>query len=151
MAQKEMTEENMDQWRMNSMGFLVAVLGTGLANALDESLKDLGLKITLWPTLLMLWDEDGLTQSELSERCRTANYTTTRMLDTLEKKGLIERKPHPTSRRAHLVYLTEEGKALKPKGLERAMSINKDYLSVFTDKESETFMALLNKLVISRG
>lgn len=151
MAQKEMSEENMDQWRMNSMGFLVAVLGTGLANALDESLKDLDLKITLWPTLLMLWDEDGLTQSELSERCRTANYTTTRMLDTLEKKGLIERKPHPTSRRAHLVYLTEEGKALKPKGLERAMAINKDYLSVFTDKESETFMALLNKLVMSRG
>lgn len=142
-----MTSINVDEWRMNSLGFLVAVLGNDMAAALDERLKELDLKITMWPTLLMLWNEDGLTQTELSERCKTANYTTTRMLDTLEKKGLIERKAHPTSRRAHLVFLTEEGKALKPKGLERAMAINEEYLSVFTKTESETFLQLLNKLV----
>jgi DNA-binding MarR family transcriptional regulator len=132
---------------MNSLGFLIAVLGNDMAAALDARLKELDLKITMWPTLLMLWNEDGLTQTELSERCKTANYTTTRMLDTLENKGLIERKAHPTSRRAHLVYLTEEGKELKPKGLERAMAINEDYLSVFTKTESEAFLQLLNKLV----
>ena len=147
MAGKEI---DMDQWRMNSMGFLVAVLATEMAEDHDNSLKELGLRISLWPTLLMLWDEDGLTQSELSDRCRTANYTTTRMLDTLEKRGLIERKPHPTSRRAHLVYLTDEGKALKPKGLERAMALNEEYMSVFSEKEKDNFLKLLNKLVASR-
>lgn len=145
-----MSDKNMDHWRMNSLGFLVAVLGTQMSDALDNSLKTFDLRVTMWPTLLMLWEEDGLTQSELSERCRTANYTTTRMLDTLEKKGLIERRPHPTSRRAHLVYLTAEGKALKPKGLEQAMAINADYMSVFDEQEKDTLMALLNKLVASR-
>lgn len=143
--------DSMTKWRMDSLGFLVAVLATNMSDDHDQSLKELDLRISLWPTLLMLWAEDGLTQTELSERCRTANYTTTRMLDTLEKKGLIERKPHPTSRRAHLVHLTEAGKALKPKGLERAMALNEEYMSVFSKSEGETFMKLLNKLVASRS
>lgn len=142
-----MTDKNMEQWRMNSLGYLVAVLGAQMAEALDNRLKELDLRLALWPTLIMLWEEDGLTQSELSDRCRTANYTTTRMLDTLEKKGLIERKPHPTSRRAHLVYLTAAGKALKPDGMEKAEAVNQHFMAAFSPEEQQVFMTLLQKLV----
>ena len=47
------------------------------------------------------------------------------MLDALEDKDIIERKPHPTSRRAHLVYLTDSGKSLKTEGISLVMKTNK--------------------------
>lgn len=143
-------EENINSWRQSSLGWLVAVLGNDMSAALDERLKELDLKITMWPTLMMLWEEDGLTQSELSARCRTANYTTTRMLDALEKKNIIERKSHPTSRRAHLVYLTEFGKSLKTEGIKRAVETNEEFMSVLSTDEQETLLKLANKLIAAR-
>lgn len=132
------------------MGWLIAVLGNEMAAALDARLKELGLKISMWPTLLMLWQEDGLTQTELSTRCRTAHYATTRTLDALEKKGLIERKQHPSSRRAHQVFLTEAGKALRHEGLKSAIETNEEFLSPLSENETQTLLKLLLKLVESR-
>jgi len=145
-----MKEEKIETWRQSSLGWLVAVLGNDMAAALDHRLKELDLRITMWPTLMMLWQEDGLTQTELSARCRTANYTTTRMLDVLEKKDIIERKAHPTSRRAHLVYLTDFGKSLKMEGISRAMEANKDFMSVLSKTEQDTLLKLMSKVVDGR-
>lgn len=146
-----MANEHIDTWRHNSLGWLVAVLGNDMSATLDQRLKALDLKVTMWPTLLILWQEDGLTQTELSARCRTAHYATTRLLDTLEKKGLIERKAHPTSRRSHLVYLTEAGKALKSDGISLAMQTNEDFMSALSTTEQDTLLVLLNKLVDARN
>lgn len=53
---------------------------------LDKHLKEIGLNIDLWPTWFALWEEDGLTQPELTSRCNTAHYTTTPLFDSLEQK-----------------------------------------------------------------
>lgn len=137
--------------RSNSLGCLIAVLGNDMATALDQRLKELDLKITMWPILMMLWQEDGLTQAELSARCRTANYTTTRMLDALEDKDIIERKPHPTSRRAHLVYLTDFGKSLKTEGISLVMKTNKEFMSVLSKSEQDILLTLMSKLIDGRA
>lgn len=142
-----MTDEKVEAWKRGSLGWLVAVLGNEMATTLDERLKEIDLRITLWPTLVVLWQEDGLTQSELSSRCHTANYTTTRVLDTLEKNGLIERKPHPTSRRSHLVYLTELGQSLRMEGITRGKATNKKFMAGLSENEQETFLKLLNKMI----
>lgn len=144
-------EEKIEIWRHSSLGWLIAVLGNYMAAALDDRLKELDLRITLWPTLMILWQEDGLTQTELSARCRTANYTTTRMLDVLEKKNIIERKSHPTSRRSHLVYLTDLGQSLKIEGITRAMETNNGFMSALSENEQETLINLVNKVINSRA
>lgn len=133
--------------RHDSLGWLVAILGNSMAGALDQRLRNLDLKITMWPTLMMLWQEDGLTQTELSSRCYLAHYTMTRVLDSLEKKGIIERKVHPNSRRTHLVYLTPLGHSLKTKGLGLADQTNDEFLSVLTSAEQNTLLKLMNKLI----
>ena len=146
-----MSEEHLDKWREKSLGWLIAVLGHEMATALDNKLKAMDLKIVHWPTLLVLWHEDGLTQAELSARCRTAYYTTTRMLDALEQKGLIERKAHPSSRRAHQVFLTEQGKAIKEQGLGHAMDVNAKVLSPLSQAEQTNLLELLLKLVVAQN
>ncbi|USD39725.1 MarR family transcriptional regulator [Ferrimonas sp. SCSIO 43195] len=101
----------------------------------------------MWPTLMMLWEEEGLTQVELASRCMTAHYTTTRVLDSLEKKQLVERRKHPTSRRSHLIYLTDEGRALKSALIAEAMDVNDSLLSVLQPQEQQQFLSLLAKMV----
>lgn len=146
-----MTDEKVEAWKRGSLGWLIAVLSNDMATTLDERLKEIDLRITLWPTLIVLWQEDGLTQSELSSRCLTANYTTTRVLDALEKSGLIERRPHPTSRRSHLVYLTELGQSLRMEGIARGKATNKKFMAGLSESEQDTFLQLLNKMIDSRA
>jgi DNA-binding MarR family transcriptional regulator len=48
--------------------------------------------------------------SELSEHLRIAPRSTTEVVDALDERGLIERRPDPSDRRATLVELTDDGK-----------------------------------------
>lgn len=137
--------------REDSFGWLVNVLAIDLASSLDKRLKAIGLNLAVWPTLFALWEEDGITQTELAKRCRTAHYTTTRGLDALEELGLIVRRAHPTSRRTHLVYLTEKGRSLEAQGANEAQSTNEEFLSPLTDAERETIIQLIKKIIASRS
>lgn len=51
----------------------------------------------------------GLRLKELAECLRIAPRSATEVVDQLAAKGLVERMPHPTDRRATLLSLTEEG------------------------------------------
>jgi DNA-binding MarR family transcriptional regulator len=53
---------------------------------------------------------DAIRLSDLSERLRIAPRSTTEVVDGLEERGLIERRPDPADRRATLVTLTDDGK-----------------------------------------
>jgi len=133
--------------RHTSFGWLVAALAARMESDLDKKLRDIGLNIGLWPTMFALWEEDGLTQTELTGRCHTAHYTTTRTLDTLEKQGLVERRPHPTSRRSHQVYLTASGKKLEAPATALAKSCNDQFLTTLTEKERSQLNKLILKLL----
>lgn len=71
-----------------------------LQHELDSRLKRYQLDIKLWPVLFALWQEEGISQTELSRRCDVANYTMTRLLDQLQVQGLIYRHQEEDNRRA---------------------------------------------------
>ena len=50
---------------------------------------------------------------DLAVACNCSRSTITGVVDTMEKKGLVKRVPHPNDRRGTLVKLTKKGKALK--------------------------------------
>lgn len=134
-----------------SFGWLVAVLGGQMANALEEELKGLDLNITLWPTLFALWEEEGLSQAELATRCQTANYTTTRVIDALEKLELVERRKHPTSRRSYQIFLTPKGRELETPCATIATTVNDSFLSALTDDERQQMLTLISKIIASKS
>jgi DNA-binding MarR family transcriptional regulator len=74
-----------------------------------------GLSITpeQWIVLVLLWERDGRTPSELSEATLRDRPTMTRILDTLERNGLLTRKPTQEDKRARIVHLTRAGRALR--------------------------------------
>ncbi len=64
--------------------------------------------------LYNLWNEDGVAQSELAERLGVQAATLTRMIDRMEKGGLVERRVDASDQRVSRVYLTPQGGALEP-------------------------------------
>jgi DNA-binding MarR family transcriptional regulator len=76
-----------------------------------------GLELTpeQWVVLVRLWEKDGQSQSALSESTLRDRPTMSRIIDTMEKSGLVERCVDPNDARSRLVRLTRTGKALQPK------------------------------------
>lgn len=61
----------------------------------------------------VLWNEDGLPQQALADATYRDKPSTTRIIDNLEKEGMVKRIPSPTDRRSNLINLTSLGKELE--------------------------------------
>jgi DNA-binding MarR family transcriptional regulator len=77
-----------------------------------------------WTFLRILWETDGLTQRELSERAGVMEPTTFSALKAMEKLGYVVRKRMPDSRKKVYVFLTPKGRALKAKLVPFAEEVN---------------------------
>ena len=97
--------------------------------------------------LASLYAENDLTQAQLSKVSGIEKSSIVLFLDALEKDGWVERRRHPGDRRAHLVHLTEDGRArftqvgLKLKAAQDAA------LSVFSPDERAAFEGYLLRLI----
>jgi DNA-binding MarR family transcriptional regulator len=63
--------------------------------------------------LLRLWPGDGLPQSQLAAEMCVQPATITKMLDRLERSGLVERRADIEDQRVSRVYLTAAGQAMQ--------------------------------------
>lgn len=79
----------------------------------EQEIESLGLSLTEWYLLRTLYEQDGQHPSQLAQAVGRAATSFTPILDGLESKELIERRPEPKDRRAIRIYLTEQGTALK--------------------------------------
>ncbi|MBB1388438.1 MarR family transcriptional regulator [Shewanella sp. SG44-6] len=132
--------------RFESLSYLISHLNIALQQEIDTRLKRYDLDSKLWPVLFTLWQEEGLSQTELSKRCDVANYTMTRLLDHLQVQGFITRHQEADNRRAFQIFLTDNGKALQQDLLHEAAWVNERFLEALTDSEQYEFMRLLNKV-----
>ncbi len=94
-------------------------------------LETLGLYRGQPPVLWALWEQEGLTHTELAERLHVTPATMTKMLQRMEKAGFLVRRPDPEDQRVSRVYLTKAGRAIQTK-----------VQSVWRTMETETFAGL---------
>lgn len=97
--------------------------------------------------LFVLWERDGITISELSEKTGLAKTTLTAMLDRLEKIGHIRRKSDPADRRALKIVLTPEARGLKSQYDAVSAEMNEIFYGGFSDEEILAFEAYLGRVL----
>jgi len=66
-----------------------------------------------WAALLMLWQQDALAPSAIAEATTRDRATTTRLLDRMQKKGLVTRSAGQSDGRRVIVSLTPRGKDIQ--------------------------------------
>ena len=84
-----------------------------LVKRLQRNFRAAGYAITAeqWHVLINLWEQDGQTQQQLSEKTEKDKGNITRLVRGLEQRNILIRIPNPTDDRSKLVYLTSKGKA----------------------------------------
>ncbi|MBN9604674.1 MAG: MarR family transcriptional regulator [Afipia felis] len=83
-----------------------------LRNYIEHRAKSRGTTRAQWIVLFRLRQQEGLSQVDLAEVMELQPISLVRLLDRLVDQGLLERRPHPTDRRANQLYLTETGRRL---------------------------------------
>ena len=99
-------------------------------------------------TILMQFlqaDEQGLTPSECAEKC-SVTTTITGLLDGLERKELVIRKPYPSDRRILSIHLTDKGQQLLSQMLPDHFCRTTNLMANLTATEKKTLIELLIKV-----
>ena len=94
----------------------------------------------------VLFHHMGITQKELSERLAIRPQSLSDALSKLEADGIIYRERSETDKRELRLYLTESGKEAAENIYRKREERAKDFFSVLSDEEKETFGELLSKL-----
>jgi len=78
-------------------------------------LKDLGLTYPQYLVMLVLWEQDQRTVSDIGEQLFLDSATLTPLLKRLESAGLVSRRRATQDERQVVIGLTDEGRTLKAK------------------------------------
>lgn len=99
---------------------------------------------------VVLWALSGavpLTLGELSEKTAADRNTLRPMLAILERRGLIERQPHPTDGRARLTSLTGEGRRVYRKLWKHSEGVRQEMFARLPEPDVDALVALLRRFV----
>lgn len=82
----------------------------------------------------------------ISDRLIVSRATVTGVLDTLVKRGLVRREPHPTDRRMVLVHLTKSGSRMADKVRRTVHRAEAEWMGSLSEHERAQLTELLGKL-----
>jgi len=107
-----------------SLGYLVRDANRAFQRLLERRIAPHGVTRGQWYFLRVLWEEDGLSQRELSERVGMMEPTTAVALRGMEKAGLIRRTRSDEDRRTAVVRLTPKARRMRTRLLAVARGVN---------------------------
>jgi DNA-binding MarR family transcriptional regulator len=129
-----------------SVGHQVRWTHRALQRALEARIRPYGITLGMWYFLRALWEEDGLSQRELSERAGTAEPTTVTALHAMERRGLVVRVQNKTDRRKSNIYLTKPARELRALLLPEARAVNRVATAGMPAAEIEVLKRTLTRL-----
>ena len=128
------------------IGGLLSRVKLKMMESLEAELAPFGITAAQYVIIVNL--ANGVDSA--SGLCRTVSYdpgAMTRMLDRLQKKGLVRRVPCSEDRRVMRLGLTEEGRAIYPQLTERSAAVLNNRLRGFTKEEVRQLEQLLTKML----
>ena len=131
--------------------FLLAQLGAHAASRFAEHLAPLELTPPDAGILRLLRVAAGISQQELSTKLQIHPSRLVAILDNLEKRRLVERKPNANDRRLYSLHLTKNGAEI----LERIGRVAREHqdalLAALSAEEREQLTGLLHRIADQQG
>ena len=137
----------MRRFEDHSAGYLINHLARLFAAGLQAEIKPLGLSTGVFPVMVQLWQQDGLSQRDLVTRVAVEQATMANTLARMKRDGLIDIRPDDKDARMKRVWLSERGKALQDPALTSAHALNAKMLATLDETERTMFFDLMRRLV----
>jgi DNA-binding MarR family transcriptional regulator len=127
-------------------GLLINRIGAVARKRFSERLEALGLNLRMWGVLNVLNAEGSITQHALGKSVGIDPSSMVSTIDELETNGLVERRRHPTDRRAHALHLTARGRDTLNRGRRIAREAQDELLAPLDAEERKELHEMLCRI-----
>jgi DNA-binding MarR family transcriptional regulator len=132
-----------------NVGRLVSRVRHAILHAIDAKLAPLDLTAAQWAVVVYLAEDIASTPAELATLLDSDRGAMTRLIDRLESKAIICRKPHATDRRSVTLTLTETGRATYPAIRPLIVEVLNDLLKGFEPDEVARLESYLQRILVN--
>jgi DNA-binding MarR family transcriptional regulator len=137
--------------RRQDLAAMLEPIRLELFDAETDVLSSHGLSMWAYIVLLTLTDEPLRTQAALADAIRADRSRIISVLDDLQDRGLIDRRPDPDDRRVRLLALTAQGLQLRNRAQDAIQAREERMLSVLSPRARTEFLKTLQLLGTSRA
>lgn len=130
----------------DAVSFLLARANAVSMAAGNAALARTGLKVRSYSVLAMAVGREQPSQREIAEYLRLDPSQVVALVDDLQRRGLVERRPDPTDRRANTVVATDAGHALYRRAREDVAASEEAVLSELSDQQRSALAELLRPI-----
>jgi DNA-binding MarR family transcriptional regulator len=132
-----------------SLGILLRLAHQHFSSAVDEALDQSGFG-DIRPhhaNVFSFVPPEGIQVSELTVNAGVRKQSMAQTVEELEKLGYVERRPHPSDKRARLVFLTERGNKIRPLAMASGKRVEEVWAQLLGESALEELRTALQKLL----
>jgi DNA-binding MarR family transcriptional regulator len=129
-----------------SVAFMLSSLGYAVSRRFHEVLEPLELEPGEFALLRSVSANEGESQNALAERLHISPSWMVAIVDQLERRELLERRPHARDRRVRNLHLTAAGKKLLKQAERRAQQFDREVTGRLTETERQELFDLLQRV-----
>jgi len=125
---------------------MLSSLGYTVSRRFHEVLRPLELEPGEFALLRAISASEGEAQNALAERLHISPSWMVTIVDELEKRGLLERRPHARDRRVRNLHLTAAGKKLLKRAEKQAEQFDRQVAEQLDEAELRRLLDLLDRV-----
>jgi len=130
------------------MGYNARRAALSIIELFLERLAPYGLKPVDFSVMSTICHNPGVTSRQLCSSLNLLPPNLVGLIQSLESRGLIERKPHPHDGRAVGLHATPKGQALMVQAEQTATELELEKTAKLTPAQRKTLLALLQKIYL---
>jgi DNA-binding MarR family transcriptional regulator len=135
----------------NALAFWIQRVQQASRTLLYRRFNALGVELTpeQWMVLVRLWERDVMSQNELCEATLRDRATMSRIIDGMETRGLVSRRPSPDDARTRLVSPTAEATRLRRRLLPAVRAMVAELEAGVEESDLQTTRRTLQRLFLN--
>jgi DNA-binding MarR family transcriptional regulator len=135
-----------DAQPFEAVGFALSSLGFAVAARFRERLAPLDLEPRDFALLRAVGAAEGRSQNAIAEQLHIPASRMVAFIDSMQDRGLIERRAQPGDRRAHALYLTAAGRELLAEAFAVASGFERELCARLSAADRKRLLALLSEV-----
>lgn len=143
-----MTSDRIDGDRAPStLAFLLSQVGIHASRRFAERIAEVDLNPPLFRVLNLVDAAEGRSQQAIGQAIEVPASRMVALVDELEQRGLVERRPDPADRRVRALYLTRKGRQTLTRGRKLAKQHEQEMTRGLGAADRKRLLDLLQKMV----
>jgi DNA-binding MarR family transcriptional regulator len=131
----------------STLAFLLSQVGIHASRRFAERIAEVDLNPPLFRILNLIDAAEGQSQQAIGAGIQVPPSRMVALVDELEERGLVERRPNPDDRRVRALFLTRKGRNSLARGREIARAHEKDLTEGMSETDRTRLTKLLQKMV----